>query len=217
MKDEKEYSQEAKDAFNRLIDTYEKVEFDGITILTGSNGSGKSMIRKQLIFAIARDKDIEPKEAGRLISSTSMDARTGSNPEMGAMSGMMRDDDWIATSQSTYSNLKGLFSAAEKEKTCEYLVIDEFEIGCGEETILALSQYINKNLKRLIKGKKIRGGMIITHSRLGVEELVADRFINIEGMTKDEWLDREIFPTNLAKLDENELFFVIRQNQHEKD
>ena len=211
MKKDKVYSQDVKDAFNRLTDAFGSIEFDGITILTGSNGSGKSMIRKQFGFAMARELDLEPIEGHRLIMSTSMDARTGSNPEMGALSGMMRDTEWIATSQDTLDNLKSLFKSAEKVKD-KYIIIDEFEIGCGEETTLALTNIINDSLYNLIKNKKIRGATIITHSRIGVANLVYDHFVNIEGMTKDEWLNREIIPTDLDKLEENELFSYIRDN-----
>jgi hypothetical protein len=173
------------------------------------------MIRKQLIFILAQDKNIDPKETKGLIVSTSMDARTGSNPEFGGLSGIMRDTEWIATSQDTFSNLQGLFSTVEKDNSkCEYIVIDEFEIGCGEETVLALSQFLNDNLIDLIGRGKIRGAMIITHSRIGVENLIFDNFVNIEGLTKDEWLNRKIIPTDLIKLDSNELFFYIRDKQN---
>ena len=214
MSKERVYSQEVKDAFDRLTDAFGEIEFTGITILTGSNGSGKSMIRKQFGFALARELDIDGKEAHRLVMSTSMDARTGSNPEMGALSGMMRDTEWIATSQDTLSNLDGLFKAAKKEKG-KYLIIDEFEIGCGEETTLALALFINKKLKPLIKNGNLRGATIITHSRIGVENIDCDNFINIDGLNKDEWLNREITPTDLVKLEENELFFYIRDKNNE--
>ena len=212
-KKKRKYSKEVKETYDRLIDGFASLELDGITIMTGSNGSGKSLIRKQLPFAMKERLDLDDaKETRGMIQSTSMDARTGSNPEMGALSGMMRDTDWFATSQNTLHSLDGLFDNGIGDKT-KYIVIDEFEIGCGEETILALTQHINKKLKSLIKNKKIMGAMIITHSRLGVQNLNHNEFINLDGMTEEEWLNREVVPTDLKKLKENELFYYIRDQK----
>lgn len=38
---------------NRIIDVIHRIEPNRVTILTGSNGSGKSPIRKQLCFKLA--------------------------------------------------------------------------------------------------------------------------------------------------------------------
>jgi len=214
MNEEKIFSQEVKDAYDRMVEAYTSIEFNEISLLTGENGSGKSMIRKQLPFLLRDKLELEDTKATQgMIASTSMDARTGSNAEWGALSGIMRDDEWVATSQSTFSSLKGLFNVIRGEKSkAKYLVIDEFEIGCGEETALALCNYINANIKDLIETTTLEGAMIITHSRIGAEHLKYDKFVNIEGMNKEEWMNREIVPTDLEKLDENELFFYIRDN-----
>ena len=215
-KEKRTYSQETIEQYDRIIEKFENLEPEGITVLTGSNGSGKSLIRKQLPFAVQQWYEFEnAKETKGMIISTSMDARTQSNPEWGALAGMMNDVEWIATSQNTFGSIRKLFDAAEKSETVKYLVIDEFEIGCGEETILALVLYINERLKMLIK-KGLEGAIIITHSRLGVKNLEFDHFVNLEGMSKDEWLNREVIPTDLEKLDKNELFFYIRDKQSEK-
>lgn len=121
----------------------------------------------------------------------------------------MNDVSWMATSQNTFSSIKKLFGSLEKAEA-KYLVIDEYEIGCSEETIVAIARFINENLMKLISEKKIVGAMIITHSRIGLREIDYDHFVNIEGLTEDQWIDREIVPTDLNKLEENELFFYIR-------
>lgn len=215
-KEKRIYSQRVKDRYEGLLEGFSLLEVDNINILTGSNGSGKSMIRKQLPFTMGDRLKIDPKEAQQLVMSTSMDARTGSNPEMGALSGMMRDTDWFATSQNTFNSIEGIFNAASRKENDKqmYLVIDEFEIGCSEETILALIHYISDNLIKLKKDKKIMGAMIITHSRLAVKELKADTFINLDGLTKEEWLNREVIPTDLEELNENEMFSYIRDIQN---
>lgn len=208
------YSKQVEEAYDRIIDAISSVEFKGITILTGSNGSGKSLIRKQLPFVLQRELNLDDvNETSGMIKSTSMDARTGSNPEWGALSGMMRDVDWIATSQNTLHSLKGLLNSVGEQT--RYLIIDEFEIGCGEETVMALSDLINKKLKNLIKNNKIDGAMIVTHSRVGVANLYHDHFINMEGMTEDEWLNREVKPINLKQLEDNELFRYIKYKEHQ--
>lgn len=207
------YSQEVKDAYKRMQDAYLDIEFDKITILTGGNGSGKSLIRKQIPFRLAEHLKLdEPQEAQRKMRSTSMDARTGSNPSMGALSGMMRDTEWVATSQDTLSNLQGLLNFEKNESDVQYILIDEYEIGCGEEVALALAFFINERLEDLMTNYNVKGALIITHSRIGVENIKADKFVNIEGLSKEEWLNRKIEPADLKKLDENELFSYIRDN-----
>lgn len=206
----REYTQEIEDKYNRMTETFQKINLNKITILTGSNGSGKSLIRKQLPFLVKRNLEMEDiKDTKGYIGSTSMDARTTNNPEWGGLSGARLDTNWIATSQNTLHELKGLFNAVRNSKY-KYLVIDEFEIGCGEETILAIAQFINDELNYLIENTQLEGALIITHSRIGVKNIKHDDFLNIEGMSEDEWINREIKPINLDELDANELFFYIR-------
>lgn len=205
-----------QEKYDRMIGSFKSIEFDKITVLTGNNGSGKSLIRKQLPFWYAKTFDIDVKDTKGKIRSTSMDARTGSNPEWGGMSGAMRDTEWFATSQNTFSSLKGLMDSIKGDSKCEYLVIDEFEIGCGEETVLAFIEYINTRLKELIATTSLTGALIITHSRLAVQHLECDKFTNIEGMTKEEWLNRKLVPTDLEELDKNDFFLFIRDINSKK-
>jgi len=213
MEKEKTYSKKTIDKYNRMVDYYSNLEPEGITVLTGTNGSGKSLIRKQIPFAVKQWYDLKDvADTKGMIKSTSMDARTSSNPEWGGLSGIMRDTEWIATSQNSFSSIKGVINAANTDKKTKYLIIDEFEIGCSEETILAIVLYLNKEIKKLMK-KHLEGAIIITHSRLGVKNLKFDHFVNLDGLTKDEWLNREVKPTDLKELEENELFFYIRDNK----
>jgi len=212
MAEERKYSEKTIERYNRMVDSFQNLDPKGITVLTGTNGSGKSLIRKQLPFAVKDWYDLKDvSETQGMIKSTSMDARTGSNPEWGGLSGIMRDTEWVATSQNTYYALKGVFNAITDKRT-KYLVIDEFEIGCSEETVLAFVKYINKELKKALK-KNLEGAIIITHSRLAVKNLKFDYFVNLDGLTKDEWLNREVVPTDLKELEENELFFYIRDHK----
>lgn len=214
MAEKRQYSEKTILAHKNLQNTFSDLDVEGVTILTGNNGSGKSVIRKQLPFAF---KDLynlnDVKETSGWVLSTSMDARTGSNAEWGALSGIMNDTSWVATSQNTLHSIKGLLDSAEKSEKVKYVVIDEYEIGCSEETIVALAQYISQRIQKLLTDKKIIGAMIITHSRIGCEHIQFDHFVNIEGRTYEEWKNREIIPTDLEELDANELFYYIRDNK----
>lgn len=204
------YSNEVKDAYDRLFETNKNLDITGITILTGNNGSGKSLIRKQTPFKFQHKYNLKSVNDTRgMIKSTSMDSRTESRPEFGAFSSAMHDTSWVATSQNTFSFIKGLLEACSDGKT-KYLIIDEIEIGCSEETILALAQYINEKLQDYLSKNIIEGALIITHSKSVVNNVKHDHFLNIEGRTEQEWINRIIIPTDLKKLDENELFLYIR-------
>lgn len=210
---EKVFTKEVEEKYKKMQDAFEKIDLEKITVLTGSNGSGKSLIRKQTPFLMVEKLCLKSyKDTKGMIKSTSMDARTSNRPEFGALSSIMNDTEWIATSQNTLHSISGLFNAILKDKKNEtlYLIIDEFEIGCAEETVLALAYYINENVEKIKNNTNVKGVLIITHSRLAVEKLKYDEFINIDGLTKDEWLNREIIPIDLKNLEENELFFYIR-------
>lgn len=179
-----------------ILDTMDNIDLSKITVLTGSNGSGKSLIRKQIGFRV--DSELSGK-----VKSISMDTRTQSNPNWGALSSSMHDSEWIATSQNTLSLIRGLENSIKKESNAAYVILDEFEIGCSEETILALTEVIN-NLNLKI------GILIITHSRVAVSNLTFDNFVNLDGMKKEDWLTRKLIPTNLEELEANQLFSAIR-------
>jgi hypothetical protein len=182
---------------------------NSVTILTGSNGSGKSLIRKQMLFRVARALEKDPKN-GPLVASTSMEMRTGSNPEFGALSGAGRDNDVSPTSQCTLENIEALLVGKHGEN--RYIVIDEPEIGMGEEMVVALVNWLNEECSSL-KKKKIYGVLVITHNRYIVENLKHEQFLNIDGYkTKEEWLERKIVPTDLKEFNKKsmDLFLAIR-------
>jgi len=193
--------EELNNHIDDLLDIKDSINLSKITILTGSNGSGKSLIAQQLSFRVNS-------ELKGCIKSISMNTRTQNNPEWGALSNAMSDIPCIATSQNTLSLIQGLIKATKEDNT-KYVILDEFEMGCSEETILALVKLIN-NLDLNV------GMLIITHSRLAVRNLKFDNFVNIEGLSKDKWLTREVIPTNLDLLKENQLFSAIRDRMKEK-
>jgi len=201
----KKYMKNIEEHIDGLADTIESTPIEGkITILTGSNGSGKSLIRKQLPFHIGRLSGIEP---NKCVASTSLEARTSSNPEWGALGVAMQDTPWLPTSYATINMIENLIKIKNK-----YIVIDEPEIGMGEETVMALVNFLNEKFSNL--DDSVLGVMVITHNRYIVSNLRHDHFANTDGLkSSEEWLNRELVPTDLEALKQNDLFIAIRDRQ----
>ena len=194
---------------NAVLDAMDKINIHEVTILTGDNASGKSLLRKLLWSRLLEQlPDRDPK---KLIIDMSMERRTGSYASLGALSGMFRDNDVTATSCNSIHFIKMITNYQnEKEKDKRYLVFDEPEVGCGEEVQLGLALWINKMREYIVTNTL--GLLIITHSRHIVKNVNCDNFINIEGKTKDEWLNREIVPKDPEELykEADEFFLYLR-------
>jgi len=181
---------------DKLISIADSIEVGKITILTGSNASGKSLIRKLLPFSINRRLGLNEKE--RSVSSISMQLRTELKSEWGAFSSITHDMPEDSTSQSTIYTLTRLLNnfkddeSNKKEITKKFLVIDELEIGMSNEVILGTCLYLNDLLKKI--EKNIYGVLIITHSELVVRSLEHSNFINIDGLSEEEWIHRPLVP-----------------------
>ena len=202
------FSENLEQHVDNLSDIMDNIPSKGITILTGSNGSGKSLIRNQFIFRLAQRAGVEAKNFKGKLGSVSMQKRTESQPEWGAMSSVMHDTPWLPTSQNTLDLIDRVI-----ETSFEYIIIDEPEIGMGEEIVMALVDYLNDKFQK----HSDKGYMIITHNRYIVEHLNSDYFFNLDGIkTKEEWLNRPLVKANLETLKENKLYFYIRDKQKEK-
>src|SRR5574344_542127 len=94
----------------KLLDIIESVDTEGISILTGSNGGGKSMIRQQFSLKYKKDKIRNPNE--RKCKSISMQLRTSSNPAFGALASAMMDNEASPTSLNTFNLIQGVFQAS---------------------------------------------------------------------------------------------------------
>lgn len=183
---------------NSLVDICDSIDETKITVLTGFNATGKSLIRKLLKSTFSEklnDKKI-------IIPHSSQELRTSNVASLGALSSIANDVDWLSTSQQSISLIKKMINYDNF-----YVVIDEPEIGCSEELQLGIADYFNKNFDR-----EKKGCLIITHSKIIVKNIVSDVFINIEKQTKNEWLNREI---NMVSLDDfikfsDEMFINIR-------
>jgi hypothetical protein len=164
-------------ALDALLDALDSIRLDGsITLMTGSNGSGKSLIRKEL--------QLPP---GKVVVHASMGLRTGQHAHMGGLGPLLRDTPWMATGENTLHAIR----TAIRSCGDNFLCLDEIETGLGEELVLGLVKWLNDNLRSSISGSL--GCLVITHSRLVVENLEHDAWISLDGYrTPREWLDREV-------------------------
>lgn len=186
---------------DRLIKIAESIELGKLTILTGSNGAGKSVIRKILPTRIQEKLGKDSPE--RLVSSLSFMSRCSLNSFCGI--NFLRDSEWTSTGDNTVHLLMSIINHEER-----FIVLDEVELGMGEELQLATANYINSIKDEVLK--KSYGLLVITHSRIVAKTLKEDAFFNIDGIkTKEEWINREIVPTDLDQFQKDcqELFVAI--------
>lgn len=200
----------AEENIKRLQDVMDSIEPNKITILTGSNGSGKSLIRKQICFRLA--KKLKISDYRKLVAEVSMQKRTESVAEWDALSTCMHDLSWMPTSCSTFGLINDMFQVFLKEDASKrYLVIDEPEIGMSKETQLGFVSYLVNKIPDILR--YTYGLLIITHSEVLVDALKDKaEFFNIDkDCTADEWLHREIVPVNLEELEKKsgELYHAI--------
>lgn len=183
---------------NRLAEIVEQINLEKVTVLTGGNGKGKSVIRKLMISKCNRN-NIQT-------WSCSMDKRAGLDSARGCMMVFDRDCEWLPTSMNTFHSVQNFYKA-----TNSYGILDEIEIGMSEESQLGMAMYLNEHLHDYME--KNKGMLIITHSRLLARTITSDDFINIEGMSRDEWINREIIPTDFSVLEKesNDLFCALEK------
>lgn len=202
----------AEERFEIIVDTLRNNNFTHhTTIITGSNGSGKSVIRKSIRGKI--EKEIGEEEVTRigenhLIASVSMERRTSND---GIMNIFNSDTPWCPTSENTFHFIRGLLD----NSTDHYIVIDEPEIGMSEEMQLLLCSYFNDKLA----GLNSLGVLIITHSRTIVKNILHDQFINLDGMTEDQWVNRipQVPTYTIEEFEEasHQLFLAIQKANKE--
>ena len=187
---------------DRLIEIAESIELGKLTILTGSNGSGKSVIRKILPTRIQEKLGKDSPQG--LVSSLSFMSRCSLNVVSGI--NFLRDSEWTSTGDNTIHLLKSIINHDKR-----FIVLDEVELGMGEELQLATANYINSVKDEVLK--KSYGLLVITHSRIVAKTLKEDAFFNIDGFkTKRSWLTRKVVPTDLDQFEEDcdDLFVAIR-------
>lgn len=208
-----------EDHIEHLIDIREKIQLNEVTILTGDNATGKSLIRKTLWQHINELLGIEEQKS--FISDISMERRTGLHPEMGGGGVLLRDCGWTPTSMETYRFIKGIFQILNddnKKISKRFIVLDEPEIGASKEVQKAFAKYINNFYEKIHDNNKCYGLLVITHSDEIIKNLKCDNFLNIQGLTKEEYLNREVKDIDLEEVDKFslDLFRGIRDRNKTK-
>ena len=205
------------DHIDHLIDIIKSIEPGKVTILTGGNGKGKSLIRKQL-WQNFQDRINDGRPVNKYVSDVSMQRRTGLHSELGGMGVFLRDQPEDPTSVTTYHFIDGIINRRMMDdKWKRYIVIDESEIGMSEEFQVSIARFLNDHKEKILNDNL--GMMVITHSKTIVRELDSDAFVNIEGLTKEQWLMRRIEPLDIQKAadEAHELFLAILERTKKVD
>ena len=176
--------EEQCDEIARILDA---IPMDGsISVLTGDNATGKSLVRSQLNFKVRKiDKS-------KNVVHSSMALRTGTHSHLGGLGVMLRDADWDSTSYSTYKSIqKAIISLSGS-----YLCLDEIEIGCSAETIMGMVAHLNESLRSAMKGSL--GCLVITHHPYVVRHLDFDNWFSLDGYERaGDWLHRPQEPRDI--------------------
>ncbi len=175
-----------------------KVEPYKVTILTGKNGSGKSLVRKILSGNISKKCGTD---IAHTVAAVSMESRSNRKFDFSALNSAGIDDPENPTGLESLHNLDMILGSFTKDSP-RYIVIDEPELGMGEEMVVAFANKLNSVFESLPEG--CLGVMIITHSPTMIR-LLKGEFANMEGMTREEWLNREIIPTDLEQFKQDSL------------
>ena len=195
-----------EERFDAILDIYNAIPMDGsISILTGSNGSGKSLIRQQLNF---RD---EMKKDKKRVAHCSMQLRT--SLDGGGMGAFTHDVEWQPTSVNTLNFIQ----VVSRSIHGGFMVLDEIEVGCAEETLMGIVEWLNGHLREAIKDTK--GCLIITHSPYVVKNLKFDHWFNLDGYkTPEDWLGRQIVAVDIEELrkESHDLFLYITNKGKKK-
>ena len=192
-------------AFDNIMDAMDKIHLNKVTVLTGENASGKSLIRK----CVGAHLQNEYTGSGRIkVCHSSMEQRTGLHSEMGGGGVFLRDVEWIATSINSIDFIKRVLNENDR-----YIILDEPEIGLSESIQYSLAHYLNKVIPEIIK--KNLGILIITHSKVLVKALsICDEFVNIQGKTYDEWINAEPELIDIEELSKNSDALYLEINKH---
>lgn len=174
------YKEWAQEAYENILDALDQIKTGHVTILTGDNGTGKSLIRKVLCSSLRNQENDDTIK----IADISMEKRTGLHAGLGGGGVFLRDVEWVATSDNSLSFLYSLLNSAKDR----YLVLDEPELGMSQDLQKSIGIYLSKRIPETMKEN--RGVLIITHSREFVRSLSVEHvFVNLQKKSEEEWLN----------------------------
>lgn len=199
---------------DKLVDLIDHLSETQFSVLVGPNGTGKSLVRKQIGVRLYK------KYKYNALRHISMELRTGTFSELGALSGIFRDNDVEPTSICTLDLIRkmkdNMGTTDDSNHKKLFLVIDEPEIGMSRESQISIGQKLVE-YKDFIAQNHL-GMMVITHSDIILAQLVAARFdFNYIGYDEShksycDYVDRLVEPTDFDWLDKwsSALFIRIR-------
>ena len=174
------YKEWAQEAYENILDALDQIKTGHVTILTGDNGTGKSLIRKVLCSSLRNQENDDTIK----IADISREKRTGLHVGLGGGGVFLRDVEWVATSDNSLSFLYSLLNSAKDR----YLVLDEPELGMSQDLQKSIGIYLSKRIPETMKEN--RGMLIITHSREFVRSLSVEHvFVNLQKKSEEEWLN----------------------------
>lgn len=174
------YKEWAQEAYENILDALDQIKTGHVTILTGDNGTGKSLIRKVLCSSLRNQENDDTIK----IADISMEKRTGLHAGLGGGGVFLRDVEWVATSDNSLSFLYSLLNSAKDR----YLVLDEPELGMSQDLQKSIGIYLSKRIPETMKENS--GMLIITHSREFVRSLSVEHvFVNLQKKSEEEWLN----------------------------
>jgi predicted ATPase len=198
-------SEHINDHIDRIKVVAESIEPGKVTVLTGSNSSGKSVVRKLLGLRMMEKLGLDNSP----VATISMEKRTnGCSSLMGTgLDNIMSDLPWDSTSNASVHNVISMMNSLvikedkrSRDEKKAFIVIDEIEIGMSREMQVGICNYLNEIFEKYLDN--CYGVVVITHSETIVKNLKHDVFLNIDGMTEDEWLNREIVPITPQQISE---------------
>ncbi len=179
-------------------------------LVVGDNACGKSYFRR---IAAINFKTIP------MVVHASMALRTSNMSHMGAIAGMVRDTDWLATSHNTFSLIKNALSTATSAKADGKevaLCVDEPEIGMGAAAQRGMVEWLLGRMEAQADDRAFT--MLVTHSPIFVRRFAAAgwKFTDLSfspSATVKKWLARqasEVLTPDTLEQRAGLLFEVVR-------
>ncbi len=175
---------------DRILQVLHSIQPHRLTILTGPNASGKSLIRKQLTYHLMDSLGL-PRNIP-CVASISLSSRMSRSD---GVPNFFYEDYTEATSINSIRLLNAVLKTSDR-----FLVFDEPEIGMSEETQLATALFLNEKKQELLD--RNLGILVITHSRVIAANIDNDDFLSVDPQytSKEAWLNRTLVPTDLSSL-----------------
>ena len=193
---------------DRILQVLHSIQPHRLTILTGPNASGKSLIRKQLNYHLMDSLGLpRDRPCVASISLSSRMSRSDGAPNF------FYEDDSEATTVNTIRLLNAVLKTSDR-----FIVFDEPELGMSEETQLATAMFLNGKKQEILD--RNLGILLITHSRVIASNIQEDDFLSVypQYTSKEAWLNRTLVPTDLSALptDSCELYRAILKRLQKK-